>query len=231
MARLCCRRRTTDRLVYDSCATTIVFFIMNRRSANLLSENRLLRAQIIKKTRGISHSSDINGLCIFWINETMAKKIKTHEELESFYQRPGFLMRRNLQMSVGRVEAAWEPLGITRRQFDALYLLAALRTADQDRIAIMLGLDRSNIGVVLKILERKGLVTREQKASDRRKLEVKITREGLKVFEKAQIIGKKVAEEFMAPLSPAEQKKFVEYMQRIVSNAEGFSTPPLDTSV
>ena len=160
----------------------------------------------------------------------MRKPEDAAEMLKGLYERPGFLLRRCQQSNVGEFESRCEDVGITRRQYDALYILSAIKQADQDRIALMLGVDRSNVGVVLKILERKNFVERKVKSSDRRKLEVTITKEGMRAFKKAKVAAQQTIDAFLSPLNTKEQAKFIEFLQRLVEQGDASDCPPLDPS-
>ena len=95
--------------------------------------------------------------------------------LDGLYNRPGYMMRRCVQTFTGVFHETCAELGLTIRQYDFLYVLDAYETVDQDHLARALGLDRSTTGLVVAILERKRLIERQVKPSDRRKRSLTIT--------------------------------------------------------
>jgi len=161
----------------------------------------------------------------------MPPKTLNRKLLKELYNRPGFLIRRCLQVDAGMFASACEELGITVRQYDALFILDSVDEFDQDRLALFLGLDRSTIGVILKILERKKYVVRRVKAEDKRKLVVTITPKGKDAFKTAKTAARKSAKNFLSVLDSNEQEQFLTSLRKLVENKQVDGGPPLDISV
>jgi DNA-binding MarR family transcriptional regulator len=65
------------------------------------------------------------------------------------YDRPGYLLRRAFQISVGAFEDECRELGLTPAQFAVLSVLAAMEDIDAARLARMLGYDKVTIHIAL----------------------------------------------------------------------------------
>src|SRR5882757_6700902 len=106
------------------------------------------------------------------------------DDIEQLYRRPGFLIRRAHQIAVSIFMEETGELGITNRQYGILVLLKRQPGIDQITVAKLLGLDRSTTGMVLTKLEQDGLVSRYVGDRDRRRLLLKLTRAGERMFER-----------------------------------------------
>ena len=104
------------------------------------------------------------------------------DKLGGLYDRPGFMLRRCLQATGSLFERHCRDLGLTQGQYDVLHILRYLGTIDQDKLAQALGLDRATTGAIAAGLERKGLIKRRIKATDRRKRVITLTDGGTELF-------------------------------------------------
>ena len=98
--------------------------------------------------------------------------------IDDLYRRPGFMIRRAHQIAVAIFLAETGALGITNRQYGILFALKHRPGIDQISVARLLGLDRSTAGMVIKKLERAGLIGRSVGARDRRRASLALTRAG-----------------------------------------------------
>src|SRR6202035_6042035 len=80
--------------------------------------------------------------------------------IKDLYRRPGFMIRRAHQIAVSLFLEETGELGITNRQYGILIALKHRPGIDQISVARLLGLDRSTTGMVIKTLEKAGLVGR-----------------------------------------------------------------------
>ncbi len=140
--------------------------------------------------------------------------------LDGLYNRPGYMMRRCVQTFTGVFHETCAELGLTIRQYDFLYVLDAYETVDQDHLARALGLDRSTTGLVVAILERKRLIERQVKPSDRRKRSLTITPAGRKMFKAAEAAARAGADSILVPLDPAERDQLLFLLRRILDARE-----------
>ena len=148
--------------------------------------------------------------------------------LAELYERPGFMLRRAGQANGGYFEEACAELGVTTRQYDVLFILNAVGMIDQDRLARLLGLDRSNAGLVVANLEKKGLLKRVVKLDDRRRRSLTITAFGRKTFRSALPHAQQAAERLLEPLSENERAQLFGLLKKIVLNTSSSGRAPLE---
>ena len=91
---------------------------------------------------------------------------------------PGFMIRRLQQVAISLFHETLETAEITPVQYTILQILAQNRQLDQTAIAALAYLDASTTGDVLRRLEKRGLVCRTVKETDRRSKAVDITEDG-----------------------------------------------------
>jgi len=149
----------------------------------------------------------------------MNNRKSTDPTLEKLFNRPGYLFRRCSQSAGGFFEQACRDLGLTTGQYDVLFVLAQEASVDQDRLALLLGQDRSTTGVLAANLERKGLISREVKPADRRKRILTLTREGAKILKKAEPKAEQAKDLVLSSLNIKEKKQLFRLLQRIVTNS------------
>lgn len=138
------------------------------------------------------------------------------------------MLNRSSQAAGGYFENACAELGLTVRQYDVLFVLNAEGSCDQDRLAKILGLDRSNTGLVVSNLERKGLISRIIKPDDRRKRTLSITPDGEKLYQAALPHAEEAKQRLFAPLSKAEQKQLLQLLEKIVVASATAERAPLE---
>jgi len=98
--------------------------------------------------------------------------------LENLRSAPGHLMRRCQQIAVSVFLDECRTFDLTPLQFAVLTALLKGGPEDQVHLGGALALDRTTIGVVVKNLEERGLVTRTVSEKDRRSKPVSITEAG-----------------------------------------------------
>ncbi len=148
--------------------------------------------------------------------------------LLALYERPGFMLNRGSQAAGGYFERACAELGLTTRQYDVLFVLHAEDGVDQDRLARILGLDKSNTGLVVGNLERKGLLRRVIKPGDRRKRSLSISAEGLAVYQAARPHAEEAKERLLAPLSKEERRQLLRLLKKLVLGTTASERAPLE---
>ena len=148
----------------------------------------------------------------------MPKKSVSKEEndLGGLYDRPGFLLRRCQQETGWVFEESCAELGLTQRQYDFLFALSEADERDQDQLARLLGLDRSNTGHVIKILLRKGYIERRVKPSDKRKRLIRLTENGRDIFQAAKPAAMAARDYLLDLLDKDEQEIFMRLLRKIV---------------
>lgn len=145
------------------------------------------------------------------------KASNMEDALAQLWKRPGFLLRRCLQLTSGVFEQSCAELGLTARQYDYLFVLAKVGTIGQGEIGSALGLDRATNTLVIKILERKKWIEREVVESDTRRRMVRITSEGRAAFAATRRAAKTAISSISDALSPQEYDTLVVLLQKVVA--------------
>jgi len=151
--------------------------------------------------------------------------------LDGLYDRPGFLMRRCQQETGWIFEESCSELGLTARQYDFLFALSEAQETDQDQLARLLGLDRSNTGHVIRILLRKGLVERHIKPQDKRKRLVSLTTEGRNIFKQAKPAADAAKDYLLDLLDDGEKETFMAMLRKIVLSNKRADRAPLEINI
>jgi len=95
--------------------------------------------------------------------------------MAALYGRPGFVIRRAHQIILALFDESAADLGITTTQYSVLHALRARPGVDQKALCGLIGIDRSTATMVLRLLERNGLVLRTQSEQDRRRNQLCLT--------------------------------------------------------
>ena len=98
--------------------------------------------------------------------------------MEALYQRPGFVIRRAHQIALALFDEAAAELGITTTQFSVLHTLRVRPGIDQSTLCELIGIDRSTATLVLRLLEKNGLIERKQSEADKRRNTLMLTPRG-----------------------------------------------------
>lgn len=140
---------------------------------------------------------------------------------------PGHLLRRFQQIAVSMFLRECRHLDLTPLQFATLTALADAPPLDQVALGGLVALDRTTIGVVLRKLEARGLVTRMTSPRDRRSKMIRITASGRALLEAAWPHVQAVQAQLLAPLAAHERTQLVDLMRRVVEAKNGESRAPL----
>ncbi len=143
------------------------------------------------------------------------------DHVTNLYRRPGFMLRRAHQIAVSVFLESTAELKITTTQFGVLVLLGHHHGVDQARVARLLGLDRSTTALVVRKLEARGLLTREQDLADRRRHRLAITVAGRGMLQKLQGPAEAARLALLSPLTPTEQDTLVMLLGKLM---EAFNT-------
>lgn len=130
--------------------------------------------------------------------------------------RPGFLIRRLHQIHCAIFLEECKDFNITPVQYGALTELSMTPGLDQKALGFAVGLDRTNIADVLKRLEERGLVIRQQSTEDGRVKHAFLTEEGENVSNAMYSSMLAAQERFLEPLSEADKAKFLELLHTLV---------------
>ena len=134
------------------------------------------------------------------------------------------LVRRLHQICLTAVAdfLAYDDLG--PQQYSALACVDDF-PGDQRRLAAMMGVDRTNVGMILDQLEAKGFVERKVNGADRRARELFVTRSGHN--KRQQVRPKLLAAQarVLAPLNDGERDQLIELLVRLIEANEVEARP------
>ncbi len=148
----------------------------------------------------------------------------------SIWERPGFLVRRLHQIHVAMFLQAMSEENVTPIQYGLLSILLDRPGLDQLSVAKELGIDRANVGDVLKRLEQRKLLTRVVDPSDKRRKICLPTRDGIAFVHKYRENMQQTQERLLEPLSSDERSNFMSLLRRLVGEnndvGRALLTPP-----
>jgi DNA-binding MarR family transcriptional regulator len=147
--------------------------------------------------------------------------------LDLFYSRAGHLIRRMNQISVAIFLEETAELGLTTVQYAALNMIEEMPDIDQVTLSNRIAFDKTTLVKVLDRLVEKALITRKQSPSDRRRHLLNVTPKGREVIRKIVPMIDRCERRILAPLSPADQRKFLELASRVVDVNNVYSRAPL----
>lgn len=140
--------------------------------------------------------------------------------LQRLYLRPGFLLRRAHQLSVGLFEEGCRELGLTPPQYGVLTIVAHAGGCDQVTVARALGFDRVTTLRIVRGLQARGLVARAPSPDDGRRLQLTLTADGQATLTRARELAAQVTERLMAPLSAAEGQQLQQLLRKLCAGLE-----------
>jgi len=153
--------------------------------------------------------------------------MSSHVPPQQIYQRPGFLLRRAHQLSVGLFEQHCGEFGLTPLQYGVLSVLSYAEDIDQVTLSKALGHDKVTILHVVRGLEQRGLLTREAAADDRRRMVIGLTAEGGALIRQATAGAAQAYERLLSPLKPLEQARLLDYLDRLCDGLEHHARAPM----
>ncbi len=124
-----------------------------------------------------------------------------------------------------RSDAMFAEYGITADQFVLLATLARGQAVTQRELAARMPSDPSTIRAMLVLLERQGLVMRETHPTDARARTVRLTKAGVRTWQKAFAAGQGLREQMVESFSASETRTLLSLLQRMT---ESLSEPAAD---
>jgi DNA-binding MarR family transcriptional regulator len=122
--------------------------------------------------------------------------------------------------ATARVRRAIRPLGLGAQQFMVLKQLQVVGQTSQAELADALGIDRSNLAVVVAELSDRGLVERTRDAVDRRRYVLRLARAGERLLGRADGAIAAAEEELLAPLGGAERGALYTLLRRLADGVD-----------
>lgn len=147
--------------------------------------------------------------------------------LPSIYARPGFLLRRAHQLSVGLFERHCAEYGLTPPQYGVLNVLSYAPDIDQITLAKALGYDKVTTSHIVRGLQARGLLTREASSEGRRRMVMRLTRQGKTLLGRAAAGAARAHDALLQPLPPEEQAHLLRLLDQLCSALEGEARAPM----
>ena len=104
---------------------------------------------------------------------------------------------------------------LTPLQFAALVKLRDLGEVSQNHLGRLTAMDAATMQGVIKRLAARGLIERRPDPNDRRRLILSLNAEGRKLIEFLIKNGGAITDQTLEPLSPAEQKLFLDLLVKL----------------
>lgn len=113
------------------------------------------------------------------------------------------------------VEAALEPAGLDRRSFAALLVLADLGPLKQSALAQRLGVDRTTMVSIARLLSEEGLIRRSPSVLDGRALDLALRPPGAAALQQAGSAAQSAHATFLRPLARPERLTFARHLEEL----------------
>ncbi|MBI4966640.1 MAG: MarR family transcriptional regulator [Rhodospirillales bacterium] len=133
--------------------------------------------------------------------------------LRALYRRPGFLLKRCHQVSAALFLEECREFQMTPSQYGALTVLAQYPGIDQIALGRLTGLDRSTAGLVLKLLSQRGLIERAINPKDKRRMRLKLSKEGERTLAAMAGAAKRAQERSLAGLPKDKREQFLDILE------------------
>ncbi len=114
-----------------------------------------------------------------------------------------------------RLEAVFQPLGITAAQFRILTTLSTRPTLTSAELARFYDVKPQTMIKQVALLETKGLIQRRESAANRRLLELTLSPRGRDCLARCQAEARRLEAEVLAPLAAAEQTVLRDALSRL----------------
>src|SRR5688500_13396239 len=135
------------------------------------------------------------------------------------------LIRRLHQIITTVHDGIYADEDLVPQQYSALACLDDFPDIDQARLATLMGVDRTNVGLIIDELERRKLVDRRINGADRRARVLRLTPEGARMRSRLRPKGVAAQALVLATLTSDEQDTLVDLLIRVVRANEQLARP------
>ena len=135
------------------------------------------------------------------------------------------MARRFMQITAAIWAEACAGESMTSLEFGTVGALQREPNLDQISLAERIGVDRTNIGLIIDGLEKRGLVERTVHPDDRRARLIRVTPDGVAAHARQAPKTAIVREKIFAPLTAEERETFYDLLERIIAANEQYSIP------
>lgn len=164
--------------------------------------------------------------------------MKETSPLQAVYDRPGFLLKRCHQLAAAIFVERCADFNLTPSQYGALCALHAHPGVDQIALGRLIGLDRSTVGLVIRLLRARRLLDREVNVADKRRMRLRLSAAGVRLLAQVAPVAQRVQEEVLSGLPKSRRALFLSLLREFVeghgativpSDIVGSSAPPQAT--
>jgi len=138
----------------------------------------------------------------------------------------GYLANHMARLFAQGLAARIKPLGIVPGQFPALLALWEEDGLTQKELIARLDLEQATIANTLSRMERDGLIRRTPHPSDARAQQIWLTAAARAIRQAAQTAAMNQNKLALSALAPAEQKQFINLMNRVINAMHSDQTSP-----
>lgn len=135
------------------------------------------------------------------------------------------MARRLVQITTAIWAEACAGESLSHVEFGTLSALQHNSKLDQISLAAWVGVDRTNIGLIIDGLEKRGFVERSVNPEDRRARLITVTRAGKEAFARQTRQTAIAREKILGPLTAEERETFYDLLERIIAANEQYSIP------
>lgn len=138
---------------------------------------------------------------------------------------PAALARRFAQICNAVVAESLAIEDLAPLHYAVLSHLSSEPDIDQNGLAARLGIDRTNIGILITQLEARGLVVRRVNGADRRARLVRMTASGARLHGRLSRVAPARQQRMLEALTVSERKLFLDFLVRIVRANDAYARP------
>ncbi len=149
-----------------------------------------------------------------------ARDVDPDALLQRLYLRPGFLLRRAHQLSVGIFEEDCRDVGLTPSQYGVLTVLDLAGDSDQSTVARALGFDRVTTMRVVRGLEARGLLRRAAAAGHGNRRKLTLTADGRQTLAAGRVRADHISARLLSPLQPDERAQLLRLLRKLCAGLE-----------
>lgn len=135
------------------------------------------------------------------------------------------MARRFVQITTAIWAEACADESLSHVEFGTLSALQHNPDLDQISLAAWVGVDRTNIGLIIDGLEKRAFVERSINPNDRRARRMTVTPAGKEAFTRQTKQTAIAREKILAPLTAEERETFYDLLERIIAANEQYSIP------
>ena len=145
--------------------------------------------------------------------------------LRDVYSRPGFLLKRCHQVSAAIFLKFCGEFGMTPSQYGALCALSDYPDIDQIALGRLTGLDRSTVGLVIRLLDERGLIERSVSQNDKRRMRLKLSKSGRRLLSDIAPAAKQAEAAVLVGLPRQKRQAFLSLLNEFLGGHEAIIYP------